>query len=360
VAIVACALGVASKESAAMAPLLVLAYDRIFVAGSLAEALRRRAPLYLGLAASWVLLAVVLRQGRLEHAALLGADVSAFAYARTQLAVVAHYLRLAFWPHPLVLDYGWPLAGGWAEVAAPGVIVVGLAVATLWALRAAPALGYLGLAFFLLLAPTSSVVPIGSEIAAERRMYLPLAAVIAGVVVLAWRAGSRVPVRLGLAVLAFVAAALGVATVRRSADYATEVGIWEDTIAKRPENARARQNLSAALQRAGRGDDSLQAWAAALRLSPEQGAARFNEANQLYLQGRYADASRLYAVAAISLPHVARIRTNLGASLLAEGKREEAVQQFEEALRLDPNDEQARKNLAIARGDGLPMPPPAR
>jgi len=355
-AVAACAFGVASKESAAVAPLLVLAYDRLVLRGSL----RRRPALYAGLFASWALLALLLRQGRLEHVAILGSGVPPLAYARTQLAVVAHYLRLAVWPHPLVLDYGWPLAAGWAEVARPALVVVALAAATLWALRRAPAAAFLGVAFFVLLAPTSSVLPIGNEIAAERRMYLPLAAVIAALVVAVWRMGRRVggpAARLGVPALALVAALLGLAAARRNAVYATEVGIWRDTIAKRPDNARAHQNLSAALKRAGRTDDALVAWAQALRLSPEQGAARFNEANAAYLQGRYAEASRLYALAALSLPHVARIRTNLGASLLAEGKREEAIQQFEEALRLDPNDEMARQNLRLARGG---FTPPAR
>ena len=45
-----------------------------------------------------------------------------------------------------------------------------------------PALGFLGGAFFLILAPTPSVVPI-VDLAFEHRMYLPLAAVaVAGTI----------------------------------------------------------------------------------------------------------------------------------------------------------------------------------
>ena len=39
--------------------------------------------------------------------------------------------------------------------------------------------GFAGAVFFLALAPTSSLLPIPTEVAAEHRMYLPLAAVIA-------------------------------------------------------------------------------------------------------------------------------------------------------------------------------------
>ena len=46
----------ASKEVMVSAPLLVLLYDRTFVAGSFREAWRWRRRLYLGLAGSWILL----------------------------------------------------------------------------------------------------------------------------------------------------------------------------------------------------------------------------------------------------------------------------------------------------------------
>ena len=56
-AVAACALGMGSKEVMVSAPLLVLLYDRTFIAGSFREALRRRWGLYLALAATWPILA---------------------------------------------------------------------------------------------------------------------------------------------------------------------------------------------------------------------------------------------------------------------------------------------------------------
>ena len=51
-AVVACLLGMATKEVMATAPLIVLLYDRTFLAGSLRGALRRRYGLYLAMAAT--------------------------------------------------------------------------------------------------------------------------------------------------------------------------------------------------------------------------------------------------------------------------------------------------------------------
>ena len=50
-------------------------------------------------------------------------------------------------------------------------------------MSASPRLGFLGVWFFLTLAPTSSILPIATEVGAERRMYLPLMALVALAVV---------------------------------------------------------------------------------------------------------------------------------------------------------------------------------
>ena len=60
----ACVLGMATKEVMATAPLLVLLYDRTFLAGSFREAWRRRYGLYLALAATWgVVVALLISTG---------------------------------------------------------------------------------------------------------------------------------------------------------------------------------------------------------------------------------------------------------------------------------------------------------
>jgi subtilisin family serine protease len=80
--------------------------------------------------------------------------------------------------------HGWDLVGGLRNVVLPMVFILTLMGATAWALwRRRPA-GYLGAWFFVILAPTSSVIPI-DDVIFEHRMYLPLA----GLVVMAVIAG---------------------------------------------------------------------------------------------------------------------------------------------------------------------------
>jgi hypothetical protein len=92
--------------------------------------------------------------------------------------MIVRYLTLAAWSLGLVIDYGLPRPLGLTDVLPQAAVVAALAVMTCIALVRHPAIGFLGAWFFVTLAPRSSIVPISTEVGAERRMYLPLAAVV--------------------------------------------------------------------------------------------------------------------------------------------------------------------------------------
>ena len=111
------------------------------------------------------------------------------------------------------------------------LFVSGLFVLTVVALRYRPTLGLLGAWCFLTLGMTSSIAPIANEVGAERRMYLPLMAlVILGVTAFAWlaerltrtgRVSARAVTVTSVAVWASTAAALGAGTFDRNQDYSS-------------------------------------------------------------------------------------------------------------------------------------------
>ena len=150
-AIACCALGMQTKEVMVGAPLIVWLYDRAFLAGSFAAALRSRRALYAGLAATWLLLWLCVDSNALSGGAAWAGfglpEISVAEYARSQPGVILHYLRLCFWPHPLVLDYGWPVANELGPILSSTAFVSVLGLATLWALWHVPPIGFLG-AFF--------------------------------------------------------------------------------------------------------------------------------------------------------------------------------------------------------------------
>ena len=350
-AVISCAVGMATKPVMATAPIIALLFDVIFVAGSLQVALRRRWGLYAALAATWGIMAATI-------AAPTPADWSVgfkmktltpLEYLQTQFGVITHYLRLAIWPDSQVLDYGWPVARTASEILPFAVFIVGLVAASLWALARRPALGFLGAWFFLILAPTSSVMPI-ADLAFEHRMYLPLAAVVALIVIGGYATGQMMLARLiqselqrrqlgrslAAGALAVIVAALASLTFLRNTYYQSDIVMWADVVKKRPANARAHNNLGMFLAERGQYDEALAHFDEACRLNPEDALAKNNLALTLFNQGRVAEAIPLYREALQRKPDYTDAHFNLGRALFAQGDLEAAKAQFIATTELDP------------------------
>jgi tetratricopeptide (TPR) repeat protein len=347
--ILSCLLGMATKEVMVSAPLIVLLYDRTFLAGTFREAWRRRRGWYLGLFGTWLLLGylVVHMGGRRGMAAGFGLGVTPWTYALTQCRAIVLYLKLVGWPHPLVLDYGMDVVWQATEVAPQAIILALLAGGTIVMLWYRPAVGFVGAWFFAILAPSSSVVPLPGQTMAEHRMYLPLAAVIALLVLgLYVRIGRR-----SLIIFAVAAVGLGWLTIRRNKDYRSELAIWSDTVAKCPDNARARNHLGYALtQIPGRLSEAIFECETALRINPSyvDSKAHYNLGIALDKVGRISEAIFQFKETVRIEPGYAEAHYNLGTTLGEIGRIPEAIAQLEEAVRLNPDYAEAHNNLGIA------------
>jgi tetratricopeptide (TPR) repeat protein len=285
--------------------------------------------------------------------------------------VIVHYLRLCIWPKELCFDYDWPVAAGAHEIA-PGLFVIGgLAILTAVGLWRSSRLAYLGLWFFLILAPTSSIVPI-RDLAVEHRMYLPSAAVVLAVVLpvaalLLRFARQPLSARQATAYLAVPAAAavvlLGNMTLARNDDYATDLSIWQDTCRKSPRNARAQLNAATYLYNEHDDTGALGYYQEAIRLDPNLVMAHIGLAQILDQQGRpdaalelCRRATRIEAssldVYGVADSHAAA-RRRLAEMLHRHGATEEAEAQYRRAIELQPSNLQARTNLAtLLHGEG--------
>lgn len=319
----ACALGMGSKAVMLTAPLAALAYDHTFLARHALDALKKRWPLYVGLACTWSILSVtgIIRGVFNPHPnadPTVGFTVETYTpleYFFTQPSVILHYLRLSIAPVGLTLDYKWPAEDSVAVIAVTTLIVGALGVLTLHQLWKRTWLGFAGAFFFIVLSTTSSFIPI-NDIAFEHRMYLPLISVVLITSVLIWKGLTRLTTApANLASLLFLIAAIALASLTgaRNLDYASGVAIWADTYHKAPENPRAASNYASMLARIERYVDALPVYERSLELEPND-----------------PDTHAKYARALSEL-----------------GQHESAIEHFERALELDPTRAMARADLVV-------------
>lgn len=325
--------GVLCKESAAVAPLLLLALESSFTRRSPLAVVRHRPAFYGGLAASWVVLGILISSGPRWRSAGFSSGVSPWTYLMNQAPLIARYLRLVFVPVGLVLDYGQPQSVSLAAAAPAGLLVIALLVATIVAMQRVPLLGVFGIWFFLTLAPTSSILPISTEVGAERRMYLPLVAVLAVVMLGIWRAVPQAAARwralAGTAAL--VGLVLAMLTVARNREYDSELRIWQ-TVVERWPNGRAHHNYGIALKAAGRRAEAVAEYQKAVETLPD---AQYALAFELQADGRHEEALTHYRAFIAAKPediNVPRAYHQMGRSLLALHQPDGALLAFRDAL----------------------------
>jgi tetratricopeptide (TPR) repeat protein len=349
-AVLACFLGMATKEVMVTAPLVVFLYDSLFVAGSFRVAWRRRWPLYVSLLSSWALLAALMR-GLARRDVGYDLGVSWVTTALTECHAVAIYLVLSVWPHPLVF-YRDPIFIHEAErVILPGALLIALLVSTLILLIKRPRIGFAGAWIFIILAPTSTVVPILKQPVAEHRMYLSLAglAVLFVVSLFAW-AGRR-----SLILGALAALVLAGVTWTRNQTYRSEVGLWTDTANKEPFNSAAQNNLGLALLNLGHYQDAIGPCRAAVRDDARNELAHNNLGSALVCLGRPAEAVAEFTAAIQIRPTFADAEGNLGGALQLLGRSEEAIAHCRKAIELQPRSAKAHNNLGSALDPAHPV-----
>jgi Flp pilus assembly protein TadD len=216
------------------------------------------------------------------------------------------------------------------------------------------ALGFVGAWFFFTLGPTSSIMPITSEIAAERRMYLPLLALTAAAVVGGWRLLTRAtadPVRrwqAGASVTGLLVLVLGTLTLQWNIVHYSVEALWRDTIRKRPGNARAHSNLSVELLHQGRLAESIAESMEVVRLAPDHPEAHYALGLVLRQAGWTPEAARSYHETIRLKPGHAPAHSNLGVVLDETGRTREAIREYWIAIQLDSAYPDPHNNLGVA------------
>lgn len=368
-----------TKEHTAVLPALLLLTDYYWNPGFSLEGIRRNWKLYLPILIGAALGVVfVLRLLSTSPSAGFGMkDLTWYQYFFTECRVVWDYLRMFLLPFGQNLDYDFPFSRNVLDHGAiAGLIALAAVSALAWIYRRRfPLASYGWFVYLVLLAPTSSIVPIRDPIA-ERRLYLPFLGLLCITVELLrrWKTGkAALATVLGVALLAESALAY-----QRNQVWSNAIEIWKDTVAKSPNKLRPRFQLAFNYFQASRCGEAVEEYAKAAQLqkpnfdllvdwalaydcagNSEEALARLRQAaaitrnahvySQIGMeygkQGKYAQAMDALSTAARLDPRFAMTYVYRGNIYEVQGNKAEAAQEYRHALEFDPYNQAASNAL---------------
>ena len=374
-------LAIGSKEHTVTLPALLLLTDYFWNPGFNFSGIRRNARLYVPIACFGVAgAALVLRY--VSSDPMIGFHIEGLGpgtYFLTECRAVFKYIQLFFLPVSQNIDYDFPLSHNLAEhgalIALAGLLL--LVVAAFLFRKLYPLASYGFLAFLLLLSPTSSFVPI-NDVLVERRLYLPLFALI--LILFEPLRRIRLPPKYLASALALVCAVAAYAAWDRAHVWGSAIDLFRDAAEKSPQKARVHIGYANALYHQGRCSEAIKEYGAATSLKTSDYILYFNmaaaydcindsedaitmlnrsnaikpQANAYALLGKIQSKQGKLDQSLDSFNAAIRINHRLTATYIyraavyvAMGRPQLAYEDYAECLRLDPGNQAAQQGIAL-------------
>ncbi len=267
-----------------------------------------------------------------------------------------HYLGTLILPLNLNLDYDFPISHSILEsqVFLSIFLLVGISL-VIWKLsRSNRLIGFFALWFAITLTPTNSVIAL-EDLVCDRWLYLSSVgyAVLLALTV-DWVFQKRVDSgnRIGKVVFFFLCALVielyGFSTLLRNFDWTSQRTLWEDTVAKSPNKARAYDGLGMALVLQDRLEEASKNFKQAITLEPRAAQPYLNLGYVYSVQGDLDKAIQFYEKAIPLSPKLRpEIYNNLGLTYLNQGKMEESEKYLGRAIQLRPHNAAPHYNLGL-------------
>ena len=327
----------ATKEHTIVLPALLLLTDYYWNPGFSFSGIRRNwrlyVPIAVGAAGGMVFVARVL--ARAETAGFGMKEFTWYQYFFTECRAFFVYLRMLVFPAGQNLDWEYPIS---RNILDHGAIfglaaILLLAGAAIYFRRRYPLASYGFLVYLLLMAPTSSFVPIKDPVA-ERRLYLPMIGIL--LVAIAALARIRVDRRKLAAALCGIVAVLAIATYRRNELWASDIAIWEDAARKSPGKQRVHFQLAHTYYAHGQCRDAIAQYAEAARVEkPDYGV--LVDWGLAYDCSDEPDAAVGKLREAAALEPKAHVYTQIAMVYAKRSRWPEALEALAQAEKLDPN-----------------------
>ena len=273
---------------------------------------------------------------------------------RLENAIYAYamYVWKAFWPAWLGLFYPHPGANlAMWRLALAALFQCSVSALVWWQRAARPYLIAGWLWFLGTLVPVIGLVQVGEQAIADRYAYVPLIGIF---VMAVWGAADladmrHLSFRSRVKIAAVVIAVFALFTIDQLKYWRSAVDIWAHTVAVTKDNFLAEQNLGAALLASDQYKDALPHFTKAVELRPANPAAHLNLAGTLALSDHPREAIVQYE-AAVPLTSDPAMRVQayeiLGRLYSRLGQYSQARTSYEQALKIDPKQTEARSGLA--------------
>lgn len=357
------AFSAASKEVGGMWPFLALLQDQLLITpenddeAAVREARKKRL-----LRLHLPLVILVIAGGLFRIRAFVRDEAilprSIWQNVMTQWEIIWRYLRLLFWPtdqslvHPTqrISTFGDP--GAWAA----GLALVALMVVA-WRFRDRVPIATFGIFWFLLLlAPSSSFVPL-NELMAEHRVYAASSGFFLAVIAVATLIAGQTTARGSIAAaLAILVGAFSIATWERNQVWKDPVTLWQDAAQKAPLTWRAVVGWGQALRNEGDCAAAVPVYKRAIELQENDAGSRMNIGICMAMAKRYPEAEGYFLQALSVDPTLVSAHNNLGRLSEIRGDIGRAKSHYLQVISLDPENVGARMQLirlAQRHGDDL-------
>jgi protein O-mannosyl-transferase len=339
---------IVSKEHTLTLPALILLTDLAWIR----QGWRKNALLY-GMLAFGSVLGLALVRLVLSRADTAGFGVQGLSpmnYFATQCRVIWTYVRFFVLPVGQNADPDIGISRNLLDPAALAGLVglMGL-VAAAWVFRKRwPFAAFGVVVFLLLLAPTSSFVPI-RDVLAERRLYLPMLGLLLVAIEFLRRLSRSQMISAGCA----AAAVCAVLTYQRAQVWSSPLALWEDTAKKSPNKVRPRFQLAFAKYEGGKCADAVADYDAASKLARPDYSLLTDWALALDCAGHSQEALDKLEQAT-NLERNAHAFALMGMIYGKQGRRQEALAALDQAEKVDAGFAMTyvyRGNVAEVSGD---------
>lgn len=385
-----------SKEIGFTLPILLILFDLIFICTG-KEDLLKRFKIY-GL--PFIIIAIYILfflHGGILRQLIKGSEAwywSPIENLMTQANVIIQYIKLLFlpWPGWLNIDHDFRVSKSLFEFPTflSISIILSLLILATFLIKKKRLFSFAIYWFFIILAPTSSLIPIW-DIMVEYRLYLPIFSygLILALIIhylyhfLVHRRSERFSQGATIGMMILVLCVYSVFAIQRNNVFKDSVGLWEDAIKKSPHKARAYHNLGVMLQRSNRLEEARETLEAALTKNPKDNplvhynlgvvysdfgnyeeaishlgrylkvssndAGAHHEMGVAYLRMGSLEKANFYLQKALEIkPDFAPAHGSLGDLYEKKGMIQEAIAEYQKAIRIDPGLAKTRVRLGEA------------